>query len=65
MKPGVRLINCARGGIVDEAALVDAIRGGRVVGAALDVFDAEPPPPDHPLLGLDQVICAASRRRHR
>jgi D-3-phosphoglycerate dehydrogenase len=57
MKPGVRLINCARGGIVDEAALIDAIKNGKVVGAALDVFAEEPPPPDHPLLALDQVIC--------
>jgi D-3-phosphoglycerate dehydrogenase len=56
MKPGVRLINCARGGVVNEAALVDAVRGGRVGGAALDVFETEPLPADHPLLGLDQVI---------
>ncbi|MCX8072362.1 MAG: phosphoglycerate dehydrogenase [Candidatus Binatia bacterium] len=57
MKPGVRLINCARGGIVDEEALHDAITAGKVAGAALDVFAQEPPPPDHPLLKLDQVIC--------
>jgi D-3-phosphoglycerate dehydrogenase len=57
MKKGVRLINCARGGIVDEAALVAAIEGGKVAGAALDVFAEEPPPPDHPLLKLAQVIC--------
>ena len=56
VKPGVRIINCARGGIVDERALADAIRSGRVAGAALDVFEQEPPPPDHPLLGLEQVI---------
>src|SRR5712692_4337875 len=56
MKPGVRLINCARGGLIDEAALVDAIRSGRVVGAALDVFEQEPTPPDNPLFALDQVI---------
>lgn len=57
MKKGVRIINCARGGIVDEAALADAIGAGKVAGAALDVFVAEPPPADHPLLKLDQVIC--------
>jgi len=57
MKPGVRLINCARGGIVDEDALAAAIAEGKVAGAALDVFSQEPPPADHPLLKLPQVIC--------
>lgn len=57
MKNGVRLVNCARGGIVDETALADAITLGKVAGAALDVFAAEPPPADHPLLQMDQVIC--------
>jgi len=57
MKRGVRIVNCARGGIVDEGALADAIRSGHVAGAALDVFEKEPPPPDHPLIGLEQVIC--------
>ena len=57
MKRGVRLVNCARGGIVDEAALAEAIRGGHVAGAALDVLAQEPPPPDHPLLALEEVIC--------
>jgi D-3-phosphoglycerate dehydrogenase len=57
MKKGVRLVNCARGGIVDELALADALREGRIAGAALDVFEKEPPPADHPLLGMDQVIC--------
>lgn len=56
MKKGVRVINCARGGIVDEEALAEAIRSGKVAGAALDVFVDEPPPPDHPLLKLPQVI---------
>lgn len=56
MKKGVRVINCARGGIVDEEALADAIRSGKVAGAALDVFVEEPPPADHPLLKLDNVI---------
>jgi D-3-phosphoglycerate dehydrogenase len=57
MKKGVRIINCARGGIVDEEALLQAIRHGTVAGAALDVFAQEPPPADHPLLRLEQVIC--------
>jgi D-3-phosphoglycerate dehydrogenase len=57
MKRGARLINCARGGIIDEAALERAILSGQVSGAALDVFAEEPPPKDHPLLALDQVIC--------
>ena len=56
MKKGVRLINCARGGIIDEQALHQAIVSGHVAGAALDVFEQEPPPKDHPLLGLEQVI---------
>lgn len=56
MKRGVRLINCARGGLVDEQALHDAIKAGLVAGAALDVFVQEPPPADHPLLGLGEVI---------
>ncbi len=57
MKKGVRIVNCARGGIVDEAALAEAIESGQVAGAALDVFEKEPPPADHPLLQLDRVIC--------
>lgn len=56
MKDGARVINCARGGLVDEAALHAAIMSGKIAGAALDVFETEPPPPDHPLLQLDQVI---------
>ncbi|MFQ5896918.1 MAG: phosphoglycerate dehydrogenase [Candidatus Methylomirabilia bacterium] len=56
MKQGVRLINCARGGVINEMALIEAIESGRVAGAALDVFELEPLPPDHPLLALDQMV---------
>jgi D-3-phosphoglycerate dehydrogenase len=55
MKDGVRIINCARGGIIDEKALYDAVRSGKVAGAALDVFETEPPT-ESPLLTLDQII---------
>ncbi len=55
MKKGVRIINCARGGIVNEGDLYDAIKQGMVAGAALDVFEHEPPE-GSPLLGLDEVI---------
>ena len=56
MKKSVKLINCARGGIVNEAELADAIKSGQISGAAFDVFETEPPPADNPLLGLDEVI---------
>src|SRR6266850_6910448 len=56
MKKGVRIINCARGGLVDEAALYEAIKSGIVARAALDVFEQEPPPVNHPLLSLEEVI---------
>ncbi len=56
-KPGVRIINCARGGIVDETDLADAIESGHVAGAALDVFTSEPPATDCRLTKLPQVLC--------
>lgn len=56
MKKGVKIINCARGGIVDESALAEAIKGKIVSGAALDVFEKEPVQADNPLLSLEEVI---------
>jgi len=56
MKKGVRLINCARGGIIDEAALINAIKEGKVAGAAMDVFEKEPMAADSELLKLDNVV---------
>ncbi|MDQ3414162.1 MAG: phosphoglycerate dehydrogenase, partial [Verrucomicrobiota bacterium] len=55
-KRGVRLINCARGGLIDEAALVEALASGQVAGAALDVFETEPLPADSPLRGIPNLI---------
>jgi D-3-phosphoglycerate dehydrogenase len=56
MKPSALLINVARGPVIDEAALVDALREGRIGGAALDVFATQPLPADHPLFGFNNVI---------
>ena len=56
MKPSALLINCARGGIVDEAALVAALERGQIAGAAIDVFDTEPPLKEHPLWRFDNVL---------
>ncbi len=56
MRPGVRIINCARGGLIDEKALAAALDNGKIAGAAVDVFDPEPPPADNPLVGHAKVI---------
>ncbi|WDL97847.1 phosphoglycerate dehydrogenase [Alicyclobacillus sp. ALC3] len=56
MKDGVRIVNCARGGIIDEQALADALRAGKVASAAIDVFESEPLASDHPLREFDNVV---------
>jgi phosphoglycerate dehydrogenase-like enzyme len=56
MKPTAVLVNTARGGLVDEAALATALREGRILGAGLDVLSQEPPPADHPILELSNVV---------
>ncbi len=56
LKPGVRLINCARGGIINEKELAEAIQKGQVKGAALDVYETEPPAKDNPLFAVSNVI---------
>ena len=55
-KKGARIVNCARGGLVDEAALADAIRSGHIAAAALDVYEVEPPPADFALRELDAMV---------
>src|SRR5271157_1796086 len=57
MKPGVRIINCARGGLIDEEALLEALKEGKVAGAALDVYETEPPSAEWQLRQLPNVIC--------
>ncbi|HEX2167956.1 MAG TPA: phosphoglycerate dehydrogenase [Longimicrobiales bacterium] len=56
MKQGAIVVNAARGGVIDEAALADAVRIGHLAGAGLDVFAEEPAPADHPLRGLEKVV---------
>jgi D-3-phosphoglycerate dehydrogenase len=56
MKPSAYLINCARGGVVDEKALYNALKDGKIAGAAMDVFEQEPPSKDNPLFSLDNVV---------
>lgn len=56
MKPTAVIVNTARGALIDEAALVEALRAERILGAGIDVYESEPPAPDHPLFGLDNVV---------
>ncbi len=56
MSPGVVIVNCARGALLDQQALLDALDSGQVAGAGLDVTEPEPLPPDHPLLGRENVV---------
>ena len=64
MKPTAILINCARGGILDEDALVTALLEGQITGAAIDVWQQEPPPSDHPLFSLENVIVSPHMAAH-
>lgn len=56
LRPGALVVNCARGGLIDEAAIVAAVRSGQVAGAGFDVFDAEPPAPDHPFFTEPRIL---------
>jgi phosphoglycerate dehydrogenase-like enzyme len=56
MKPGARLINTSRGPLVEQAALLDALANKRIAGAAIDVYDEEPLPPDHPYRSAERLL---------
>lgn len=56
MRPGAVIVNTSRGGIIDETALAEALKAGTIGGAGIDVFEAEPPPADHPLFALGNVV---------
>jgi phosphoglycerate dehydrogenase-like enzyme len=56
MKPSARLINTSRGPIIVESALIDALTTGRIAGAAIDVFDSEPLPPQHPYRRIENIL---------
>jgi phosphoglycerate dehydrogenase-like enzyme len=64
MKPSAYFINCARGPIVDQAALIAALQSGRVAGAGLDVFEEEPLAPDSPLIRLENVMLSPHTMAH-
>jgi phosphoglycerate dehydrogenase-like enzyme len=64
MKPSAYFVNCARGPIVDQAALIEALQAGRIAGAGLDVFEDEPLSPDSPLIGLENVMLSPHTMAH-